>query len=569
MIEPDFDAIVIGAGFSGIYQTYKLREAGFSVKGIEAAPDVGGVWFWNRYPGCRVDSESHTYGYFWLDELVEKFNWTERFAGQPEVLKYIQTAADLMDIRKDYTFNQRVKGAKWDDDNKFWIVELEEGGSAPITARFLFSAMGPLSAPQMPNVPGVHTFKGEWYHTARWPRDPESNSGAKLDFSGKRVAVIGTGSSGVQIIQEMAKVAGELVVFQRSPNWCTPLGNGPLPASELDHYRRNREQLNDFLNTTFSGFAHKPIEKNAIDLSAEEREATYEELYKGPGFRLWQGNYQDSRTDPQSNELVSEFVRKKIRERVKNPRLADKLIPQDHGFGTRRVPLETNYYEVYNQNNVSLVDLKETPLDRIEPTGIRTSDGQLREFDVIIYATGFYAIKGALCRFEVRGRDGRLLNDLWNEDGVKTYLGLQIANFPNFFTLVGPQNGTVFCNIPRCSVAAVDWVMEMLEHARETGVLSIEPTAEAQEQWNQSCYELLEKSLIFKIDSWLTGVNKNIRGANKREALFYAGGNPAFRALCAEIAEDDYRGFVMTRIENEVAPVSKTDLPELQPAPAG
>jgi len=542
--QPDFDAVVIGAGITGMYQLYKLREQGYSVKGIDAAPDVGGAWFWNRYPGCRVDSESHTYSYFWSQELLQKFNWTERFAAQPEVLSYLQTAAELMDIRKDYLFNQRVKSARWDDVNKYYVIQLEEGGSTPITARFLFSAMGPLSAPQMPNVPGVYTFKGPWYHTGRWPRDPDSNRGAALDFAGKRVAVIGTGASGVQVIQEMAKVAKDLYVFQRSPNWCNPLGNAPVPQEEMDEIKRNYTKLNDFCDTTLSGFPHKWIDRHTLDVPAEEREATWEELYKGPGFRLWLGNYKDYLENPEANAAVTDFVRRKIHQRVKDPVTAEKLTPRDHGYGTRRVPMETRYFECYNQDNVHLIDLRDTPIEQIEPTGIRTSDGVLTEVDVIIYATGFYAIRGSLSRIEVYGKDGRSLNEVWREEGVSTYLGLMVDGFPNFFTLVGPQNGTVFCNIPRCSAHAIDWNTGLMQNALDKGILTIEAAPEAQEAWNRLCTELLAKGLLGKTSSWFTGVNKNVAGAQKREVLFYAGGIPEFKELCKEIQADDWRGFL-------------------------
>ena len=554
--EPDFDAIVIGAGITGMYQTYKLREQGYSVKGIEGAPDVGGAWFSNRYPGCRVDSESHTYSYFWSPELLEKFNWTERFAGQPEVLSYLQTAADLMDIRKNYVFNQRVRHARWDEDNKYWVVQLEEGGSVPITARFLFSAMGPLSAPQMPNVPGIYTFEGDWYHTGRWPRDPNSNKGANIDFAGKRVAVVGTGASGVQVIQEMAKVAKDLYVFQRSPNWCCPLGNAPVSQEEMDEIKRNYKALNDFCDTTLSGFPHKWIDQNTLDVPADEREAKWEELYQGPGFRLWLGNYKDYLENPQANAAVTEFVKKKIRQRVKDPKVADKLIPTDHGYGTRRVPQETKYFECYNQDNVHLIDLRETPMERVEPKGIRTADGTLHEVDVIVYATGFYAIRGSLSRIEVYGKGGRALNDLWKEEGVSTYLGLMVDGFPNFFTLVGPQNGTVFCNIPRCSATAIDWNTGLMQYVRDSKAKVLEAAPKAQHEWNELCHELLSHGLIGKVNSWFTGVNKNVAGAQKREVLFYAGGNPQFKELCKDIQQDGWRGFLFDGVPAKKESVS-------------
>ena len=541
--QPDFDAVVIGAGISGMYQLYRLRELGFSVRGIEASDDIGGVWHWNRYPGCRVDSESHTYGYFWNKDLLQEFNWSERFAAQPEVLRYLHRAAQLMDIRKDYMFNARVKSARFDEANGFWRIDFQEGGQAPLTARFLVSALGPLSAPQMPNVEGVHTYKGEAYHTGRWPHDPDGFGGAKLNFAGKRVAVIGTGSSGVQVIQEMAKVAGELVVFQRSPNWCTPLGNGPLPKEELDAVKADYDATINFLDSTIGSFPHKWLDENAADVSDEEREAMFERLYKGPGFSLWLGNYKDVMMNPEANRLVSEFVAKKIRQRVKDPKTAEKLIPRDHGFGLRRVPLETNYYEVYNQPNVTLIDIKETPIERITPTGIKTTEREF-EFDVIVYATGFDAIVGSWNRMDIVGRNGVSLKDAW-ADGVKTYLGMQVAGFPNFFMLVGPQSGATFCNIPRCSAVFIDWLDTLFARIKKQGAQSIEPTDAAQEEYTELCHKLLNLILIGTTNSWFTGVNKNLEGRQKRDVLLWAGGNPGYRDLIAEVAAKNYEGFVI------------------------
>ena len=541
--QPDFDAVVVGAGISGMYQLYRLRELGFSVKGVEASDDIGGVWHLNRYPGCRVDSESQTYGYFWNKELLQEFSWSERFASQPEVLRYLHRAAEHMDIRKDYLFNSRIKTAAYDEDNDFWRVEFTEGGSAPLTTRFLISALGPLSAPQMPNIEGVHTFRGETHHTARWPRDPNGFGGAKIDFAGKRVAVIGTGSTGIQVIQEVSKVAKELVVFQRSPNWCTPLGNGPITATEMDEIKSHYDDSIVFLDTTLAGFSHIWHDQKALDASAEEREALFEKLYKGPGFSLWLGNYKDILYNPEANRLVSEFVAKKIRQRVKDPKTAEKLIPKDHGFGLRRIPLETHYLECYNQENVTLVDIKETPIERITPQGIQTSEC-LREFDIIIFATGFDAIVGSWNRIDIVGRNGLKLKDAWS-DGVKTYLGMQVAEFPNFFTLVGAQSGATFCNIPRCSAIVIDWISELFAKAKAQGITTIEPTQQAQEDYTALCHKLLGLTLIGSTNSWFTGINKNLQGRQKRDALLWAGGNPGFRELLGKVESQGYEGFKM------------------------
>ena len=546
MKKPDFDAVVIGAGISGMYQLYRLRELGYNVLGLEASDDLGGVWHQNRYPGCRIDSESEIYGYFWNRELMQEFDWTERFAAQPEVLRYLHRAADYMDIRKDFRFNARVKSAVFDEQNQHWTIELQEGGSASLTTRFLFSALGPLSAPQMPNIEGVHTFRGETYHTARWPRDPTGFGPAKIDFSGKRIAVIGTGSSGVQVIQEMAKVAGQLTVFQRSPNWCTPLGNAPMPKERMDEIKADYDRFIAACDVSIAGFPHQFIEKDLADVPKAERDATLEQLYNGPGFSLWLGAYQDVLTDENANAYVSQFVADKIRQRVKDPRIAEKLIPKDHGFGLKRVPLETRYFEVYNQDNVSLVDLNETPISRIGPTGIHTESADY-EFDVIIFATGFDAIKGSWNRIDIRGRDGVSLKEMWDEE-VKTYMGLQVAGFPNFFMLVGPQNGATFCNIPRCSALVTDWLTQLMHHARDNQIELIEATPEAQDSWTSYCGHLLGKMLLGKTNSWFTGINKNIAGRNKRETLLFVGGNPNFRKYCEKVEADGFRGFELSQV---------------------
>jgi cyclohexanone monooxygenase len=540
-IQPDFDAVVIGAGLTGLYQTYRLRELGFRVRGIEASDNIGGVWHHNRYPGARIDSESEVYGYFWNDELMQEFNWSERFAAQPEVLRYIHRAADFMDVRKDYMFNARVSSAVFDEENRIWTMGFQDAGMAPLTARFVFSALGPLSTPQMPNVPGVHTFRGMSLHTAQWPRDPNGFGPANLPIEGKRIAVIGTGSSGVQVIQEMAKIAGQLTVFLRSPNWSTPLGNGPMTKERMDHIKSNYGEFIAKCDNSIAGFPHEFITKNLFEVPKEERDATLEALYNGPGFSLWLGAFQDVLMDPEANRYVSNFVADKIRQRVKDPEIAEKLIPKDHGFGMKRVPLETDYYEVYNQDNVSVVDLNETPITRIVPEGIQTTE-HLYEFDVIIYATGFDAIKGSWNRIDIRGKDGVRLKDEWDK-GVKTYMGLQCHGFPNLFLLVGPQNGATFCNIPRCSALVVDWLSDMMADVRKRGTTLIEPETEAVESWTGYCDKLMGRMLLGRTNSWFTGINKNIEGRDKRETLLFVGGNPKFRQYCEDVKANNYKGF--------------------------
>jgi cyclohexanone monooxygenase len=542
--EPDFDTVVIGAGLSGLYQAYRLREMGYSVLGVEGSDDIGGVWHHNRYPGCRTDSESEIYGYFWNDQLMQEWNWPERFAAQPDVLRYIHRAAEIMDIRKDFIFNAKVSSAVFDDENDLWTLGFQQPHRAPVTARFVFSALGPLSWPQMPKIPGINTFKGESIHTAAWPRDPNGLGPAERDFTGKRVAVIGVGSTGVQTIQEMAKVAGHLTVFVRDPNWCTPLGNGPMTQERMDQIKSNYSEFIAQCDATLAGYRHEFIPQNLFDVPKEERDAKLEELYRGPGFSLWLGAYQDILSDPEANRYVSEFVAQKIRDRVKDPRVADILIPKDHGFGMKRVPLETNYYEVYNQDNVTAVDLHTTSITRITPEGIETPEG-LHELDVIIYATGFDAIKGSWNHIDIRGTGGISLKDEWDK-GITTYMGMQTPGFPNFFTLVGPQSGATFCNIPRCSATAIDWLSDMMIHAKKNGVQRIEPERAAAESFTLYAWKLQNKLLLGQTNSWFTGVNQNIPGRDKREVLLFVGGNPRFRAYCDDVREHDYKGYIMS-----------------------
>src|SRR5882724_3227265 len=410
----DYDAIIIGAGMSGMYQLYRLRELGMRVRVFEAGTGVGGTWYWNRYPGARFDSESYSYGYSFSQELLEEWSWSEHFAPQPETLRYLNYVADKFDLRRDIQFRSRVTAAHYQDDARTWQVTLQDGSRH--SARFLITAIGPLSAPTMPRVEGVASFKGQSFHTATWPHEPVS-------FAGKRVAVIGTGATGVQTIAEVAKTAGHLTVFQRTPNWCKPLHNAPIDAETQARIKANYPEMFKRCQESFACFIHSPDPRGTFEVTPEEREAFLEQQYATPGFGMWQGNFRDMLTNREANAIVSEFVARKIRERVKDPEVADKLIPKDHGFGTRRVPMETRYYEVYNQPNVQLVDIKETPLERITPKGIKSSDADY-EFDIIIYATGFDAITGSFDRIDIRGLDGLRLRDKWAK-GPQTFLGVQ------------------------------------------------------------------------------------------------------------------------------------------------
>lgn len=537
---PHHGAVVIGAGITGIYQVHALRKLGMDVKGYEAGSDVGGTWYWNRYPGCRLDTESYAYGYFGLKGILPDWEWKERFASQPELLQYVSRAADTMDVRPHYQFNTRVLTAHYDEAAKIWRLGFDDGTQA--TCTFLISAVGPLSATRMPNIPGADSFRGESFHSSRWPRDDDGRP-AGVDFRGKRVGVIGTGATGVQIIPIVAETAAGLHVFQRTPNWCIPLGNGPLTPELMQQLRGDPAVFMEFLKTTETAFPYRRGSKKAVEETAEERQAFFESLYAMPGYALWLSSYRDLLTNKVSNDYLAEFVADKIRERVKDPAVAEKLIPKNHAFGTRRVPMETNYYEVYNQDNVELVDISQTPIDRITPEGIQVGGRQI-DLDVLVFATGFDGVTGALDRIDIRGRGGVALKAEW-DDGPVTYLGLQTKGFPNFFTLVGAHNGASFCNIGVCSALQVEWVTEMLAHMLDRGLTVSEPVAEYQEQWTQHVYEVYAKTLLADSDAWWVKTTRNPDGSTTRRALIYVGGAPDYRARCAEVAANGYEGFAL------------------------
>jgi cation diffusion facilitator CzcD-associated flavoprotein CzcO len=523
----DYDAIIIGAGMSGLYQLYRLRELGLRVRVLEAGTGVGGTWYWNRYPGARFDSESYSYSYSFSPELLAEWDWAEHFAPQPETLRYLNYVADRFDLRRDIQFRSRVVAAHYQEADRSWVVTLEDGSS--VRSRFLVTALGPLSAPTMPRIDGVDTFEGQSCHTARWPHE-------KVSFEGKRVAVIGTGATGVQTIQEVAKTAGQLTVFQRTPNWCAPLHNSKIDAEEMAKLKAGYPEMFRRCQETFACFLHTPDPRSALEVTPQEREAFFETLYASPGFGIWQGNFRDILTDSKANDLISDFVARKIRQRVKDQAVAEKLIPTNHGFGTRRVPLETRYYEVYNQPNVRLVDIRETPIERITPTGIQTSDTS-HEFDIIIYATGFDAITGSFDRIDFRGVDGLRLKDRW-ANGPQTYLGVMVEGFPNMMMLMGPH--TALGNIPRSIEYNVDWVTRLVGYAQAHDLTRLEATAAGVASWTDHVKALGVGLLSNEVNSWMTGINSNVEGKQTRIIARYSGSAPAYRARCDEVAANGY-----------------------------
>ena len=436
--ELDHDIIVIGAGVCGIYALHCLLQKNLNITVLEAGSGPGGTWYWNRYPGCRFDSESWSYGYSFSNEILNEWNWTEHFASQPETLKYLEFVVDKLNLKPHMQFDCKVKRCTWDENTRSWEVLLED--SRRLTTRFLMTAIGLLSAPTMPTIDGLEDFEGEAWHTYYWP-------GKKVEFTGKRVGVIGTGATGVQVIGELANKVKELTVFQRRPNWCAPLNNTKITPEEMDDIKARYDDIFDRCSQTPGGFIHGPRRTALEDVSTEDRHAFWQELYNSPGFGIWLGNYRDVLTDHEANDEFSEWIGQKIRDRVDDPWTAEKLIPTDHGFGTRRVPMETNYYEAYNRDNVHLVCLRDTPIEKITPKGIQTTAEEF-EVDILVYATGFDAITGSFDRIEFVGTDGQTLRDKWINDPI-TYLGVQTHGFPNLFTLAGPTAGSVSTNFPR------------------------------------------------------------------------------------------------------------------------
>ncbi len=531
----DFDALIIGAGVSGLYQLHCLRALGLRTRVVERASDIGGTWYRNRYPGARFDSESYSYAYSFSPELLAEWNWSEHFAAQPETLRYLQHVAERFDLRRDIDFEREVVAAHYDDDDQIWEVAFADGGGA--RTRYLISAMGPFSSPTMPDIRGIENFAGEAHHTANWPHEPVS-------FAGKRVGVIGSGATAVQLIPEVAKTARHLTVFQRNPNWCAPLLNSPINDADQARIKADYDAILALCRESYTGFMHVSDRRNALDLSAEERDAVYEKLYNEPGFGIWMGNFRDVLVDEAANATLSEFVANKIRARVNDPVIAEKLIPRNHGFGTRRVPLETNYYETYNEPHVRLVDLNDTPIERITAHGIRTSAEQ-HDLDCIVYATGFNAVLGGFEHVEIRGRDGCTLKDKW-ANGPRTLLGLTVPGFPNLFTLVGPHNAATFCNMPRCIEQNVEWVTDLLRHMRDHGLAAVEASAVAEAEWTTHVHESAERMLLTKVDSWFTAINSNLPGRQDRHFLLYAAGLPTYRRKCDEQAESGYAGFTFS-----------------------
>ena len=547
------DVVVIGAGMAGLYMLHRLREIGLSAVVVETGKDVGGTWYWNRYPGARVDIESQEYSFSFSEELEREWRWTERYAAQPEILAYLNHVADRFDLRRDIRFETRVTALNWNEAAQHWSVSTDRGDA--LTARFVVAATGCLSVPNEPNFPGQKTFKGPTYHTGRWPHEG-------VDFTGKRVAVIGTGSSAIQSIPQIARQASQVVVFQRTPNYSVPARNGPIDPAIREHWLANREQNRELQRTSRAGFLHSnPGEQRATLVGDNERRRVFENRWAQGGFAVGTA-FADLLVDQRANAMIAKFVAEKIHEIVKDPRTADTLTPKDYPFGAKRLCVDTGYYEIFNEPNVRLVDLTATPLDRITPDGVRTSE-ETFEVDAIVFAIGFDAMTGALSRIDITGRDGLSLRRAW-EDGPKSYLGLMVANFPNLFTITGPGSPAVLANMVVAVEQHVDWICDLLVHMKHFAFRTVEAKQDAQSEWVAHVNERASGTIYHSANSWYLGAN--VPG-KPRVFMPYVGGMGAYRALCAAIAENGYLGFSLRGAPPPASTSNSSKAPYSEAAP--
>ena len=528
-----YDAVVIGAGFSGMYMLKKLRDdLGMKAQVYEAGDGVGGTWYWNRYPGARCDSESYVYCFSFDDDLLQEWNWSGKYPEQPEILRYLNHVADRFDLRDGIQFNTRVTAAHYDDETSMWQVETDQGDR--VTAQYVITAIGCISTGQIPQIPGLDSFEGDWHHTGAWPHDG-------VQFEGKRVAVVGTGSSGVQSIPVIARECEHLTVFQRTPQYTIPAQHGTVDQEVLKEVKANYREILTEARHTAAGFPYDASELSALEVSDEERLETYERLWEKGGFHFMLGSYADIATDRRANDTASEFIRGKIREIVEDPDTAEKLLPRDHPFSSKRALIDTNYFETYNRDNVDLVDIRHFPIEEITPTGLRTSDGAEYEVDIIVFATGYDAMTGTFMKMDIQGRNGRKLRDKWS-NGPSTYLGLATADFPNMFMITGPQSPSVLSNMPVSIEQHVEWISEFIEYMTEHGISSADADSQAETEWIQHVLDIADQTMYMLADSWYLGAN--IPG-KPRVFMPYAGGVGAYRDHCDDIASKGYEGFVL------------------------
>lgn len=548
-----FDVLILGAGLSGLCSLYQLKKRfpDWRIKVLDAAPDVGGTWYWNSYPGCRFDSESLSYCFSFDKELLDEWHWKEAFSPQPETHKYISYFAKKHNLYNSIQFNTTVKKASWNDTNHTWTF-VDEAGNEYVTT-FFVSCMGFLSAPTLPAIEGIEDFGGKLFHTSRWPKDLD----LARDFAGKKIGVIGTGATGIQTITVLSKEPNieSISVFQRTANWSAPLRNSEISIEDMAKHKENYDQVFQTCAESSSGFIHKGDPRKSLEVSAEERLELWEKLYNTPGFGKWLSVFSDTYTDRYANSLYSDFMAGKIRQRVNDPAVAESLIPKNHGFGTRRVPLESGYFEAYNKPNVHLVDLQKTPIDRVTSRGILTTDGEEHTLDILICATGFNAITGAFSAIEWHGMNGRSLittsdmpdgdQAIWVDHRPRTFLGLTVPSMPNMFMVLGPHQP--FGNATRNIEYAVQAVSDLLQYCKDNSFTFVEPTEEAVENWTKHVVQCSEsQTLMNEIDSWMTGVNKNVKGKTVRSVARYSGNITEYRRRCEEVKKTGYKGLVFS-----------------------
>ena len=544
----DFDAVVIGAGFSGLGMLRRLRDVmGLAVQVYESGSGVGGTWYWNRYPGARCDSESYIYCFSFSNELLQDWTWSGKYPEQPEILSYLEHVADRFHLRRNIQFNTRVTAATFQEDTNLWEIETDQGDR--VTAQYLVTAIGCISTGNVPRIKGLDSFQGDWYHTGAWPHEP-------VDFTGKRVAVIGTGSSGVQSIPVIARQAGSLTVFQRTPQFTVPARHRAADRQFIEQeVKPNYQEILEKARWSQGGGPREPIEQSALDVTEAERNRIYEEQWNKGGHEFIGGSFADLMSDRAANDTAADFIRNKIRQIVRDPETCRKLLPHDHPFGAKRSLLDTGYYATYNRDNVHLVDLRRTPIQRITPTGIRTSEKDFA-FDIIVFATGFDAMTGTFFKIDIRGRNGLALRDKWAA-GPRTYLGLQAAGFPNMFMITGPGSPSVLSNMPVSIEQHIDFIADFITWMRHRGIHTVEADPQAEDEWVAHVNQVAETTLYVHANSWYLGAN--IPG-KPRVFMPYPGGVGPYRQKCNQIARNGYQGFILSN--------SPTDrLPPVDPRP--
>jgi len=526
-----FDAVIIGAGFAGLYMLHRLRGLGFSARVYEAGAGIGGTWYWNRYPGARCDVESLEYSYSFSKELEQEWQWTERYATQPEILRYLSHVAERFDLKPDIQLQTRVTAATFDEAADRWTIQTDRGDR--VSAQFCVMATGCLSAAKIPDYKGRDSFHGETYHTGHWPHEG-------VDFTGQKVAVIGTGSSGIQSIPIIATQASHLFVFQRTPNFSVPANNAPLSPGAKQDWQVNSAVYRQQARTVPFGMLFEQSEKSALEVTPDERQREYERRWQLGGVCLL-GSFTDLIVNKEANDTATEFVHSKIRGIVRDPAVAEKLLPRSHPIATKRLCVDTDYYATFNRDNVTLVDVLATPIEEITPTGLRTTDAEYT-VDSIVFATGFDAMTGALCNIDIRGRDGVTLKQKWAE-GPRTYLGIMVAGFPNLFTITGPGSPSVLSNMAVSIEQHVDWIAHCLEYLRQHQEAAIEATVDAENAWVEHVNEVGNATLFPLANSWYMGAN--IPG-KPRVFMPYIGGVGVYRQKCEEVAAKGYQGFALS-----------------------